>query len=67
MTAIDLQTQLHHLHAERALAVLEPLETPASYVADLDEEIEAVRDAYVATAVTETATLRAELFGRQVG
>ncbi len=67
MTAIDIQTQLHQLRAERALAVLEPVETAATHVADLDEEIEATRDAYVATAVTEIATLRAELFGRQVG
>ena len=67
MTAIDIQTQLHQLHAERALAALEPLETAATYVADLDEEIAAVRDAYAGAAVTEIATLRAELFGAQVG
>lgn len=67
MTAIDIQTQLHQLRAERALAVLEPYETPATYAADLDEEITATRHAYVGTAVTEIATLRAELFGPQVG
>ncbi len=67
MTAIDIQTQLHQLHAERALASLEPLEMPATYTADLDEEITATRHAYVGAAVTEIATLRAELFGPQVG
>lgn len=67
MTAIDIQTQLHRLHAERALAARGPLETAAIHLADLDREIEAMRDAYVATAITEIATLRAELFGRQVG
>ncbi len=67
MTAIDIQTHLRQLHAERALAALEPLKTPAIYAADLDEEITATRHAYVGTAVTEIATLRAELFGPQVG
>ena len=67
MTAIDIQIQLHRLHAERALAAREPRETVAIHLADLDEEIQATSDAYVGTAVTEIATLRAELFGRQVG
>ena len=67
MTAIDIQTQLHQLHAERSLAALEPLEVSPTYLADLDEEIAAVREAYAATVVTEIATLRAELFGPQVG
>ena len=67
MTAIDTQTHLHRLRAERALAARAPAETPAFYLGDLDEEIKATRDAYAATAVTEIATLRAELFGAQVG
>ena len=36
-------------------------------LAVLDEEIATVSCAYVATAVTEIATLRGELFGRQEG
>jgi hypothetical protein len=67
MTALDIQTQLHRLQAERTLASAQGLEMPATYLADLDEEIEATRVAYVATAVTEIATLRAELFGAQLG
>lgn len=67
MTATEIKTQLRRLRAERALAALKPLETPAGYVADLDEEIAAVNDTYVAAAVTEIATLRAELSGPQVG
>lgn len=67
MTAIDFQNQLHRLRAERALAALEPLELPATYMADLDDEIDAVRDAYLVAAVGEIATLRAELFGPQLG
>jgi hypothetical protein len=34
---------------------------------DLDDEIALTRQAYVEAAVTEIATLRAELFGRQCG
>ena len=67
MSAIDIQTQLHQLHAERSLAALKAPEAPATYLADLDEEIAAVREAYAGTVVTEIATLRAELFGPQVG
>lgn len=36
-------------------------------MADLDCEIAEATQAYVATAVTEIATLRAELFGPQMG
>ncbi len=67
MTAIDIRTQLHQLRAERAQAALAPLASPPTYLADLDEEIAAVRHAYAGTVVTEIATLRAELFGAQVG
>ena len=66
MTALEIQSQLRQLHVERALASVEGLESPA-YLADLDEEIADTRVAYVATAVTEIATLRAELFGPQLG
>jgi hypothetical protein len=67
MTALEIQSQLHRLQAERTLASADELETTSAYVADLDEEIAATRVAYVATAVTEIATLRAELFGAQLG
>jgi hypothetical protein len=36
-------------------------------MADLDQEIAATRSAYVGAAVTEIATLRAQLSGPQVG
>jgi hypothetical protein len=36
-------------------------------MADLDDEIAELSDAYVGAAVTEIATLRAALFGTQVG
>jgi hypothetical protein len=36
-------------------------------MADLDDEIAEVSHAYIGAAVTEIATLRADLFGSQVG
>ena len=39
----------------------------SAYMADLDGEIEATASAYVGAAVTEIATLRAELSGPQIG
>jgi hypothetical protein len=38
-----------------------------AYMADLDDEIAEVSDVSVGAAVTEIATLLAELFGPQVG
>jgi hypothetical protein len=52
---------------ERALASIERLAEDSAYMADLEGEIEATTRAYVGAAVTEIATLRAELSGPQVG
>jgi hypothetical protein len=67
MFAIEMQNHLQQLQAERALALIEGLGSYSPYMADLDEEIAATRTAYVGAAVTEIATLRAELSGPQVG
>jgi hypothetical protein len=67
MSAIEIHTHLQELQAERALASIEGLAMNAAYMADLDEEIEATTGAYVGTAVTEIAGLRAQLSGLQVG
>lgn len=67
MSAIEMQGHLQQLQAERALALIEGLEDSAAYMADLDGEIAAIRRAYVVAAVTEIATLRAELSGPQLG
>jgi hypothetical protein len=67
MSAIEMQTQLQELQAERALASLEGLSTHGSYVTELDREIAVARAAYVGAAVTEIATLRAQLSGPQLG
>ena len=67
MSANEMHDHLRQLHAERALALSEGLHGNTAYMTDLDDEIEAARHAYVATAVTEIATFRAELSGPQVG
>jgi hypothetical protein len=65
-TARDLQDDLIRLGAERALAALEGLDDDA-YLEDLNEELVATHHAYVGAAVTEIATLRAEISGPLVG
>lgn len=67
MSAIEIQTHLNELNQERALASIEGLGSDSAYMADLEEEIAAASHAYVATAVMEIASLRAELSGPQVG
>jgi hypothetical protein len=67
MLAIDIQIRLKELQAERLVAASEGLAANALYMTDLDDEIAELSDAYVGTAVTEIATLRAALSGPQVG
>jgi hypothetical protein len=67
MSAIEVHDHLQQLHVERALALIEGLEDNAAYMADLEDEIAATRVAYVGAAVTEIASLRAELSGPQLG
>lgn len=66
MFAIEMHSHLQQLQADRAL-VIEGLESCSAYMADLDEEIAATRHAYVGAALTEIATLRAQLSGPQLG
>jgi hypothetical protein len=49
------------------LALMTPLAGEPAYMADLEGEILATEAAYVAAAVTEVATLRAQLAGAQWG
>jgi hypothetical protein len=65
--ALELRDRLIELQAERVMTLGTPLADVRSYMADLDEEIEATRQLYVFTAVLEIAALRAELFGAQEG
>jgi hypothetical protein len=67
MSAFDARLELHRLQAERLDATDAGLHANAAYMADLETDIETSRVAYVALAVTEIATLRAELSGPQVG
>jgi hypothetical protein len=67
MTALAARLELQRLQVERLDATDAGLGENAIYMADLETEIEASRVAYVALAVTEIATLRAELASPQVG
>jgi hypothetical protein len=66
-SAVDLQHELRLLYAERSLAVLEGLSDDPAYMTDLLDDITAHESAFVGVAVTEIATLRAELGGRLRG
>jgi hypothetical protein len=67
MTATDARTRLQRLQAERLDAVEAGLGANALYMTDLQNDIAASQVAYVSLAVTEIATLRAQLGGPQVG
>ena len=65
--AVEARGHLLKLEAERALAVGSRVAEIDAYMADLELEIDAPRRLYSAAAVTEIATLRAELSGAEVG
>jgi hypothetical protein len=67
MSAQEVREHLVRLRAQRADALVEGVGGVPGDVEDLDHEIAATREAYVAVAVTEIATLRGELFGREFG
>jgi hypothetical protein len=67
MSATALHRHIRDLEAERMLASLHGLTSDPAYMADLDDEIDAARVAYTGAAVTEIASLRAELSGPLVG
>lgn len=67
MTAVDVKHRLDLLHTERAIALETPLRDDAAYMADLEQEILATREAYVGSVVLEIARLREELGGALMG
>jgi hypothetical protein len=67
MHATEVRQHLMLLHEERVLAHEAGLDHDPAYMADLQDEIEAYRAAYVGAAVTELAMLRASLDGRNYG
>ena len=66
-TALDALRHLEILQEERALAHLTGLVHDVDYIADLEDDIQTSTHAYVGLAVTEMATLRAELGGANFG
>lgn len=62
-TAQAARQHLEVLESERALASLCGLDFDPVYMADLRQEIDEFRAAYVGLAVTELAVLRSELDG----
>ena len=66
-TALDARNELRRLQAERLDAVEAGLGENALYMTDLENDIESSRAIYVGLAITEIASLRAQLGGPQVG
>jgi hypothetical protein len=67
MSAAEIRNRLNLLELERLEAESVGLLDNERYRWALDEEMAECRAAYVCAAVAEIASLRAELFGRQVG
>lgn len=66
-TSADARSRLWRLEAERLEAVDAGLDRNARYMGSLRHDIEASRAVYIGLAVTEIATLRAQLGGPQIG
>jgi hypothetical protein len=67
MSAYELHNQLLELHAERALAEETGVARIGSYMDDLERDIARSHAAFVGAAVTEIASFRAQLGGRNLG
>jgi hypothetical protein len=67
MSANEVRIRLQELQAERAVARCAGLGSNRTYMTDLEQEIATVSTAYVGTAVTEIASLRAQLSGILTG
>ena len=67
LTATDARRELMRLTAERLDAREIGQDLDRSYLTELDCEIDDCRLTYGLLALTEIASLRAELFGPQVG
>jgi hypothetical protein len=67
LTSTELQEELRLLYAERLLAEMAGLASDPGYMDDLLDDISAHESAFTGVVVTEIATLRAELGGRNWG
>ena len=65
--SVNARLELDRLLDERRTALNAGLGANATYMADLDADLDAARAAYVGLAVTEIASFRAALSGPQVG
>ena len=61
VTAVDARARLRRLVVERAVAADSALGTDEAYMDDLSTDIQRSRVAFIGLAVTEIATLRAEI------
>jgi hypothetical protein len=67
VNAHELRMHLASLMDERLDATEAGLGANAIYMAELEEDLVAAREAFIGMAVTEIASLRAQLSGRQSG
>ena len=67
VTAAEARDHMSELETERAMALQTGVAEIEAYMRDLEHEIETWRRLYVLSALTEIATLRAELSGPQQG
>jgi hypothetical protein len=67
LTFVEARAHVAKLQAERALALRSELAANESYMTDLDAELAFCRQVYAVLAVTEIASLRAEVSGPQTG
>ena len=67
MSSLEIRARLSDLACERVAAAEAGLTADRAYMADLEAEIREYRTALVGTVVTEIATFRGELFGRDSG
>ena len=67
VTAAEARDHLVELESERGFALITDLADDRAYMLDLANELSVWRHHYVAAAVTEIATLRAELSGANTG
>ena len=67
VTPTQARDRIRELETERVLASKVGLAENDSYMRDLEAELETWHRRYVISAVTEIATLRAEMFGAETG
>lgn len=67
MTATQIRHQIEQLAAERLAAIADGLAADPDVLDEMDDELDALRDAYVGYAVVEIAALRADLGEKNVG